>query len=120
MKLMITKIIPSQTSGDSSPVTPVQDQACARFAVSEAPRLSSSSETNTHTTLSASCNHGLAKPEGRSRIAYSYTRCARRERIKSLLPLILTFSLMEKGLQRRFLKSQRAGKAIQACNLKRR
>src|ERR1700681_729099 len=102
MKLMITKIIPNQTSGEASPVTPVQDQVCGGIAVSDAPRLSSSSETNTHTTLSASCNHGLANPEGRSRILYRYQRCARRERIKSLLTLILTFSMKEKGLQRGF------------------
>src|SRR6267143_1756394 len=81
MKLTITKIMPDQTSGEASPVTPVHDQACAGFAVSDAPRLSSSSETNTHTTLSASCNHGLAKPEGRSRISYRYQRCTRQERI---------------------------------------
>ena len=118
MKLMITKIIPNQTSGEASPVTPVQDQACARFAVSDAPRLSSSSETNTHPTLSASCNHGLANPEGRSRISYRYQRCDRQERIKSLLTLILAFSTKAKGLQRRFLESQGAGKAIREAQPK--
>src|ERR1700693_3246841 len=95
MKLMITKIIPNQTSGEASPVTPVQDQACAGFAVSDAPRLSSSSETNTHATLSVSCNHGLANPDGRSLISYPYQRCARRERIKSLL--ILNLNLLHEG-----------------------
>src|SRR5438552_3043529 len=120
MKLMITKIIPNQTSGEASPVTPVQDQACARFAVSDAPRLSSSSETNTHPTLSASCNQGLANPEGRSRISYRYQRCDRQERIKSLLTLILAFSTKAKGLQRRFLESQGAGRRFGRRNLKRR
>src|SRR2546428_10802048 len=68
-KLMITKKIAHQTSGDASPVIPVQDQALVRFAVSDAPCFSSNSEASTQTTLRASWNQGFANPEGRSRNA---------------------------------------------------
>ena len=44
---------------------PVHDQELVRSAIWDAPRFKRSSETSTKTTLNASCNQGLPKPEGR-------------------------------------------------------
>src|SRR5581483_6332588 len=65
IKLATISRIAHHTSGDARPLIPVQERARCGSATSVAPRFSSSSETNTHTTLSASCNHGLPKPRGR-------------------------------------------------------
>jgi hypothetical protein len=65
MKLMMMRRIAHHTSGDSKPLMPVHENALSGSATSAAPRFKRSSEMNTHSTLNASCSHGLPKPEGR-------------------------------------------------------
>src|SRR4030095_14923983 len=70
MKLAMIRIIAHHTSGEAKPLIPVHDHALSRSAVSVAPRFKRSSDTSTHTTLSASCSQGLPKPEGRTCICF--------------------------------------------------
>mgnify|MGYP001792188453 CR=1 FL=1 len=50
----LTQIIPHQTRGEARLLIPVHDQELVRFAVSDAPRFSKSSETVTKAALRAS------------------------------------------------------------------
>src|SRR5262249_41004997 len=57
--------IAHHTSGDTSPLIPVHENALFGAATSLAPRFKRSSETNTKATLKLSCSHGLPMPDGR-------------------------------------------------------
>src|SRR5438105_446409 len=59
--------IAHHTSGDAKPLIPVQENALSGSATSVAPRFKRSSDTNTHSTLNASCSHGLPNLDGRPR-----------------------------------------------------
>src|SRR5918996_4415633 len=85
MKLATMRRIAHHTSGESKPLTPVQDHALSGSATSVAPRFKRSSETNTHSTLKASCSHGLPKPEGRSCIRLFSPPSSRRNRFRGQL-----------------------------------
>src|SRR5215469_16566673 len=83
MKLAIMRRIAHHTSGDARPLIPVQENASSGAAMSVAPRFKSSSEANTHTTLTASCSHGLPKPDGRFCIRFFSARSKHRNRFRS-------------------------------------
>ena len=59
--------MPSQTSGEARPVTPVQPHSGARCAVATAPRFRKDLRAVMQTGLSASCSQGLPKPVGEAR-----------------------------------------------------
>src|SRR5437588_4248832 len=65
MKLAMMRRIAHQTSGDLRPLIPVHEKALSGSATCIAPRFKRSSDTNTHSTLNASCSPGLPKPVGR-------------------------------------------------------
>src|SRR6266480_5209044 len=74
--------IAHHTSGEAKPLTPVQDNALSGSAISVAPRFKRSSETNTQTTLTISCSHGLPKPEVRFCIRFFSLPSSRRNQFR--------------------------------------
>src|SRR5207249_7027955 len=75
--------IAHHTNGEARPLTPVQDHALFGSATSAAPRFKRNSDASTHTTLRASCSHGLPKPEGRICICFFSSPSSHRNRFDS-------------------------------------
>src|ERR1044072_9375531 len=82
MKLATMRRIAHHTRGDAKPLIPLQENASSVAATWLAPRFKRSSEANTHTTLTPSCNHGLRKPDGRFCIRLFSVRSNHRNRFR--------------------------------------